>query len=542
MRHRFALLLHRLTALCLLGALVAAAPAGAAAPRGGFLLLSPADTVAIERFERASDHLQGALLFKMVKQRFEYTLALLPDHTVRSMNERYWPADAAPGAKPDQEADFSFVGDSCIVDMHREGIKRMGTAKGAIPFVNPSVLLMEQLAKRAELLGYPQNGVPMFVTAGGKSTNLTITRTSPDTVVIQMGRVDIRLQMDAEGDVIGGEIPLQGLRIVRVDSLPGEALRLPGSDYGAPAGAPYAASEVRVPSRHGFALAGTLTVPAGAARRWPVVVTITGSGAEDRDESLPIVRGYKPFREIADALGRRGIAVLRMDDRGYGDSGGQFKNATTADFAEDIEDAVKWLRAQSQIDPARVALLGHSEGGLIAPLVAARDPQLRAIVLLAGPALSGRKVLEYQNLQAVVRGEHATGARRDSLFRAAMAQVDTMAMSDAWLRWFRDHDPIPTARKVRTPVLILQGATDHQVTPEQATMLEKAFRVGGNADVTRRVFAATNHLFLADSSGVPAGYSQLKHPNVRPEVLLTISDWLALRMKPAAAVHAKRAR
>jgi dienelactone hydrolase len=542
MRHRLALLLCPLFILCALCALFVASPARAASPRGGFLLLSPTDTVAVERFERAPDHLQGAMLFKMAKQRFEYTLALLPDHTVRSMNERYWPAEAAPGTKPDQEADFAFVGDSCIVDMHLEGLKRVGSAKGAIPFVNPSVLLMEQLAKRAELLGYPQNGVPMFVTAGGKSTNLTITRATADTVVIQMGRVDIRLKVDAEGDVIGGAIPLQGLRIVRVDSLSGVALQLPGTDYSAPPGAPYTAADVRVPSRHGFALAGTLTVPAGTARRWPVVVTITGSGAEDRDESLPIVRGYKPFREVADALGRRGIAVLRMDDRGYGASGGQFKNATTADFAEDVEDAVKWLRERSDIDPARVALLGHSEGGLIAPLVATRDPQLRAIVLLAGPALSGKKVLEYQNMQAVIRGEHATGARRDSLFRAAMAQVDTLAMTDAWLRWFRDHDPLPTARKVRTPVLILQGATDHQVTPEQASMLEKAFREGGNTDVTRRVFAATNHLFVPDSSGVPGGYSQLKNSNVRPVVLRTLSDWLALRLKPAAAAPAKRAR
>ena len=528
MHHRLVMLRH-LALGVLLAACTFAARARAAEPSGGFLLLSPTDTVAIERFSRAPDHLQAAMLFKMVQQRFEYTVALRPDGSVSSLHEFYWPAAAAQGAKPDQEADFRFVGDSCIADLHAEGIQRLGSAAGAIPFINPSVLLMEQIAKRAAVLGFPANGVPMFVTAGGKSTNLAVTRVGADSVVIQMGRVDIRLRMDTDGDVVGGVIPLQNLRIVRVDSLPQGALALPGSDRAAPPGAPYTASEVRVPSRHGFELAGTLTVPKGAARHWPVVVTITGSGAEDRDESLPIVRGYQPFREIADALGRRGIAVLRMDDRGYASSGGTFKNSTSADFAEDIEDAVKYLRARAQFDPARIALLGHSEGGLIAPLVAARDPRLRAIVLLAGPALSGRKVLEYQNMEAVVRGEHAQGARRDSLFRAAMAQVDTLAMRDAWLRWFRDHDPVPTARKVTTSVLILQGATDHQVTPDQAAMLEKAFREGGNRDVTRRVFPATNHLFVPDSSGVPGGYSQLKDPHVRPEVLRTIGDWLTQR-------------
>ena len=105
------------------------------------------------------------------------------------------------------------------------------------------------------------------------------------------------------------------------------------------------------------------------------------------------MRGYRPFREVADTLGRRGIAVLRLDDRGYGASQGNPVGATTHDFANDIADAVTWLRRQPGIDSTRIALVGHSEGGLIAPLLAAAAPSLRGIVLLAGPAYDGRRIL-----------------------------------------------------------------------------------------------------------------------------------------------------
>ena len=534
-------------ALALACALGAATHAHAAEPRGGFLLLAPTDTVMVERFVRSPGRLEAAMLYKLAKQRFTYTLDLRPDESVSAMSESYWPAASAPGAAPEQQADLRFVGDSCIADLHHEGVQRLACSYGAVPFVNPSVLMMEQTVKRAIAMRFASNGIPMFFVTGGKSTNIPVTRVGVDSVVLQMGRVDIRLHIDRDGDVLGGTIPLQGLTIQRRDTLSEGDLVLQGADYSAPAGAPYTAAEVRVPSRHGFALAGTLTSPKAAGAKVPVVVTITGSGAEARDEDLSIVKGYRPFREVADALSRHGIAVLRMDDRGFGSSGGRFKNSTTADFAEDIEDAVRWLRARPGIDPARVALVGHSEGGMIAPIVASRDPQLRAIVLLAGPAYSGRRILEYQNLQAVMHTERAAGPRRDSLLNDAMAQVDTVAKNDAWLRWFRDHDPLPTAKLVMTPVLILQGATDHQVTPEQAELLEKAFREGGNRDVTRRVFPATNHLFVEDSSGLPGGYARLTNPHVRREVLLTLTNWLQSKFGMASAStplskKAKRAR
>ena len=524
---RFAWMIPLLAAVTL----PAAPVAHAAEPRGAFLLRTARDTVMIEQFERGANTLSGALVFKLAGARFDYTMALLPDATVRSMTNAYRDASAAPDSPAKQSATIEFVGDSAIATILPGGVQRLACQQGAIPFVNPSMVMVEQIVRRAIAIGGDHVSVPMFAVAGGRTLPVGVDRAGRDSVVLTLAGIEMRLAVDADGALRGGTIPAQGLTIERVDALPPGALLMPKPDYTAPADVPYTAEEVSVPTRGGFALAGTLTRPRGAKAPPPVVVMITGSGAEDRDESLPMVPHYRPFRQVADALGRRGIAVLRMDDRGFGASGGKFSGATSEDFAHDIEDAVKWLRARAGIDGSRIALAGHSEGGLVAPLVAVADPSLRGIVLLAGPAYDGRRIIDYQTAHMSEIGGKWTPAQRDSLHRASMQQVDSLAKSDPWMRYFMTYDPLPTARRVKVPVLILQGETDRQVTFEQAAELEKAFKAGGNRDVTRRVFPATNHLFVPDANGAPEKYSGLPDSNVRPEVLAAIGDWLAKRLK-----------
>ena len=296
---------------------------------------------------------------------------------------------------------------------------------------------------------------------------------------------------------------------------------------------------MRVPTRGGFELAGTLTrpVPAagkGSVAKLPCVITITGSGPQDRDENLSIVRGYGLFRQIADTLSRRGIAVLRLDDRGTGESGGRFAGSTTADFANDVEDALAWVRAQPGIDTTRIALLGHSEGGIIAPMVAAREPSIAALVLLAGPAWDGRRVLVYQNEQLLKK--KLAGAAFDSAMATARKQIDSLSVNDPWFAWFIAHDPLPVARKLAKPrVLLLQGETDRQVSAGQVDELAAAFKAAGNRDVTVRKLPATNHLFLSDPNGDPAGYAALPSSQVPRETLGLIADWLAAKLAPAGA-------
>jgi dipeptidyl aminopeptidase/acylaminoacyl peptidase len=307
----------------------------------------------------------------------------------------------------------------------------------------------------------------------------------------------------------------------------------PRKDYSAPLGAPYTAHDVTITTPMGHVLAGTLTLPNGAsgANKVAAVVTMTGSGPQDRDETLNSPPGYRPFRQFADSLGRRGIAVLRMDDRGTGGSTGDHKTATSADFADDIRAGLAYLRTRPEIDASRLGLLGHSEGGLIGPLVVVKEPQLRAVALLAAPSWVGRKILEFQ-LNNIARGDTSLrGVRLDSALARIPLRIDSLRASNAWMKFFLDHDVLAIARQIKTPVLLLNGGTDQQVTPEQTAELAAAIRSGGNRDVTTRVFPDLNHLFLYDPVGFPGGYGRLTRSAVEPQVIGTATDWLVDRLK-----------
>ncbi len=284
----------------------------------------------------------------------------------------------------------------------------------------------------------------------------------------------------------------------------------------------------------GHTLAGTLTLPKKASRQRRVgaVVTVTGSGPEDRDEYIGL-EGYRPFRQIADSLGRRGIAVLRMDDRGVGASTGKQKGATSADFAEDIRAGLAYLRTRPEIDPRRLAVLGHSEGALIAPLVAEKEPDLRALVLLAGIARPGRGTLEAQLKNLINHNAKFTQAQKDSATRAIPARIDSLAAADPWMAYFFKYDPSATARHLSKPgVLILTGANDQQADPTHVPEWAAAFREAGNRDVTSEVLPGLNHLFVTDPDGFPGGYAKLPAPvRVDSHVLGIVADWLARRLK-----------
>jgi alpha-beta hydrolase superfamily lysophospholipase len=307
----------------------------------------------------------------------------------------------------------------------------------------------------------------------------------------------------------------------------------PKPDYSAPADAPYTAEEVAVKTPAGHTLAGTLTLPKSASRTKPVsaIVTITGSGPQDRDENIGLP-GFRPFRQLADALGRRGIAVLRMDDRGTGASGGTFKGSTSADFAEDIRAGLAYLRTRPEIRADRLAVLGHSEGAIIAPMVAEKEPTLRGIVLLAGIAQPGRTALYFQLKNGIEHNTKLTPEERNSQIAEIPKQIDALMAGDPWMEFFLTYDPSPTMRRVKTPVLILTGSRDQQAVPEQVALQEAAFKEGGNKDVTARVLPDVNHLFVQDTDGFPGNYAKLPPPlMMRDDVVKMITDWLAQRLQ-----------
>jgi hypothetical protein len=368
-----------------------------------------------------------------------------------------------------------------------------------------------------------------------------------DSATVASGAFDMPASLNPGGQVTAAEIALSRVRIERwgggdtLAPLPG--MNRPAPDYSAPPGAPYTAEEVRVPVQPAtgdtFSLGGTLTIPKAGRAPYPAAVMITGSGLEDRDENLwPLVTGYRPFRQIAERLAQAGIAVLRVDDRSFGASGGDASRATTADFAGDCEAQVLWLRARPDIAPDKIALIGHSEGGVIAPIVAAHDTRVAAIVLMAGTAKNGVQVLIDQSVGPIERAEGLSPDRKASLEeQARRAVVGDSTPASPWMRWFRSYDPLTTARRVTQPTLILQGAVDRQVSAGQADTLAEAMRAG-NKDVTERVFPHLNHLFLfSPTDGSTTEYPALKDTAISREVLDQIADWLAPRLRPARRGH-----
>lgn len=326
---------------------------------------------------------------------------------------------------------------------------------------------------------------------------------------------------------------------------------------------PYRTEEVTVHNRKdSVTLAGTLTIPDGKGP-FPAVVLVTGSGPQDRDEEL---MGHKPFAVIADYLTRRGIAVLRYDDRGTGRSTGDFSTGTSADFTRDALAAFDFLTQRPEIARKKVGILGHSEGGTIVFMAAARNPKVAFVVSLAGAAARGDSLLLTQN-RAILRAQGAPDSaadayvdvlrdifrlqerypleflrsHRDSLSavlfpagpRASLpAPVRQNAMTvltlrqEMWMRYFKRNDPKPYILDTRCPVLALNGMKDVQVDARINLGLIRQYAAeSGNKRVTTRIYEGLNHLFQHAGTGSPNEYAQIEE-TISPEVLADIADWI----------------
>src|SRR5579859_8013951 len=324
---------------------------------------------------------------------------------------------------------------------------------------------------------------------------------------------------------------------------------------------PYKEEEVSFANQAGTAtLAGTLTIPAGAGP-FPAALLVSGSGPQNRDEFMG---GHKPFLVLADALARKGIAVLRYDKRGLGKSTGDFSAATTQDFAADAAVALAYLKGRKEVAPEKVGVIGHSEGGLIAPILAADGAAkggVAWIVLLAAPAQTGEETMLAQSkaiasaagmpaaqliqslefdrqAYAMVREEKdpavlekkleavvVEAGMGDSANSAAIgAQIHMLAST--WFKYFLDYDPLPTLKKVHCPVLALDGSKDLQViASENLPLIQQALGEAGNKDVTVKELPDLNHLFQHSESGTPAEYGAIEE-TISPEVLQLVGDWV----------------
>lgn len=336
---------------------------------------------------------------------------------------------------------------------------------------------------------------------------------------------------------------------------------------------PYKEEEITFENRDAkIILAGTLTIPKGE-NKFPAVVLVTGSGPQDRDETL---FGHKPFLVIADYLTRNGIAVLRFDDRGIGKSKGNFSSALTTDFATDALAAVEYLKTRNEIAQNKIGIVGHSEGGMVAPLAASNSSDVKFIVMLAGPGMIGKDLIPLQQKLLLI----ASGAPEDAAVKQASEAKEifdviintpdslsaynklasmyeekisklskeekerpeysrdaftavTKQYLSPWFRFFLKYDPRPALENVQCPVLAMNGEKDLQVpVKENLSLVESALKAGGNSKYKIVSLPGLNHLFQKAETGSATEYGKIEE-TFSPDALTIMKDWiLEITSKP----------
>lgn len=388
-------------------------------------------------------------------------------------------------------------------------------------------------------------------------TNVTV---SGDSVTLTVGGIggEFAGELNSQGTTIEGtwrqsgrSFPLTLTPAGEEDTAPPPRPQHPEPPY------PYNQEDVTFRNQEaGIPLAGTLTRPQGEGPH-PAVVLVSGSGPQDRNAQI---LNHKIFLVLADHLTRQGIAVLRYDERGVGESEGSYSGATSEDFARDVASAVRFLRGRSEVRSDAVGLVGLSEGGIVAPMVHTRFEPVSFLVLMAGPSVPGGDIIVEQSAKIAAAGGAPPSAvdsirqaqrrlmdavragsdsasvasrlrpildREDSNEEQMQAQIGQM--TGPWFRYFVGYDPVPALRKVDVPTLALYGSNDLQVPPEQnAAPMRAALRDAPTNDATVRVLDGLNHIFQPAETGLPGRYGQIE-TTMAPAALDAVSGWILKR-------------
>lgn len=377
-------------------------------------------------------------------------------------------------------------------------------------------------------------------------------------------------KLSDDGKQIDGKWSQGGLSLALVLK-PGEKIGPPKRPQEPKPPFPYNAEEVSYENKEaGIKIAGTLTLPKEGGP-FPAVLLITGSGPQNRDEEL---MGHKPFLLWADYLTRRGIAVLRVDDRGVGGTGGKPGESTIEDHAGDALAGIEYLKSRSDINPKKIGLMGHSEGGLVAPAAAVTSDDVSFIVLLAGTGVVGEEILYSQGkLIAKAAGASDEGIAQNQALQkkiftivkenedspaaaaklaatiteaaatltdeqkkvveanASLAEQQLKMVLTPWFRHFLTYDPKPVLQKVKCPVLAINGENDLQVDPKlNLPPIEAALKTAGNTDYTVKELPGLNHLLQSSKTGAISEYQQIEE-TINPAALELVGEWLVKRTK-----------
>ena len=406
----------------------------------------------------------------------------------------------------------------------------------------------EALAARLSVMG-PGGELPLYV-APQAEVRLTVKAVAGEPVQTPSGVVSTRryeVVIENPGGPLNATITVDDkARFARLE-IPAMALSVVRHDISSVAVRPQSArnptdSDVTIPAA-GFTIAGTLTLPPGASGsagrlRHPTVVLVAGSGPVDRDA---FVAGIPIFSQLAGVLAQRGFMVLRYDKRGVGQSGGRTETATLQDYADDLIAIVRWLERRDDVDARKLSVAGHSEGGAIAMIAAGREKKIKSLVLLATPGTTGAEaILEQQAHQLDVL--KISGAERDEKIalqkKIQQAVLSGKGMDDlppqirrqadsAWFRSLLAFNPEEAMRRVKQPILIVQGDLDVQVPPHHADRLGELARAREDAAAVEVVHVpGVNHLLVPATTGEVQEYQELTERKISDHVATTIADWL----------------
>jgi len=393
---------------------------------------------------------------------------------------------------------------------------------------------------KQKFFGYvvPQMEMTVEVEDRGKEmVNFKTTQAELRKLFVSLGgMVGVNLWIDDKGEILKLNIPIQGIEVFREGYEPAPARVEPDTLKKF-----YSSQEVTFESGK-LKLAGTVTIPQDGKKQHPAVIIISGSGPQDRNGVTPELKFSVQYKSLAHALSNAGILVLRYDERGVGESEGDFETATLSDFVSDVKAGIGYLKQRSDVDETRICLIGHSEGGIIAPMIASEDPTIKAIVLMAGtakpldqviteqqeyilskqhiPEETKRKLIQDQkDFFAWVRGEKEWDEEK-------LKQLGSLVNRKQWLLEHFQHDPLQTIKKVKCKVLILQGGKDRQVFEKHAHLLDQALQESGNQNHLLKIFPDLDHLFCrTEGEGDYAEYADTERP-LDPEFLDFLTDWL----------------
>jgi pimeloyl-ACP methyl ester carboxylesterase len=451
----------------------------------------------------------------------DYSAARVHTHVLETQSHTI---DATIDLRSDETAARSSTIISTVGDDGEETKVARDLGAGAIYWSPRIASSLEQAIARARVIDKPLAKISAGSLFSDSRPEITVRRLgSTDWTVGYQDKTYLVLT-DEQGCMLSATMPEYGLIIERrVGFSPKDYPLWP--PYAAPPDGAYLADEARIRAPQGHTLAGTLTVPAHKARM-AAAVLITGLAQHERNNGAA---PWMPFRDIADALTRAGIAVLRVDDRGVGKSTGDNATLTIFDKADDVRTEVAWLRAQAAIDPRRIMLIGYSEGGLIAPMVAAQDSSIAALVILAGPGVPGIEVAGYQVEQPILRDPGIPEANRENEINKQLA--DALKDLTPHESSFLESNPMEYTRRVRCPVLIIQGGADATVPVRSAERIAFSMRGTGNSDVTLRIFPGVSHSLLPDPVGLPTGWAALPAFLTTPELLNEVTRWSVSKLR-----------